>query len=71
MRKNIFTPFLKWKHPSIWQQFSCDRKFPFDDYELYFINTISIEDTHSKSTVRCQQHFHKINVKPSEKMSFK
>ena len=35
MEKNIFYPFLKWKHPSIWQQFSCDRKFPFDDYELY------------------------------------
>ena len=30
-----FSPILKWKHPSIWQLFWCDRKLPFDDYELY------------------------------------
>ena len=32
-----FSPILKWKHPSIWQLFWCDRKLPFDDYELYLV----------------------------------
>ena len=32
-----FSPILKWKHPSIWQLFWCDRKLPFDDYELYIV----------------------------------
>ena len=35
MEENPFFPFLKWKHPSIWQQFSYDRKLPFNDYVLY------------------------------------
>ena len=36
MEKNPhFSPILKWKHPSIWQLFWCDRELPFDDYDLY------------------------------------
>ena len=36
MEKAISLP-QSWKHPYIWQQFSCDGKLPFDDYVLFYL----------------------------------